>query len=351
MHWKGYSPSHDEWIPKEDLHAPDLLAEFHSSSSNIRTLQSDVSLACSLLPPTFTHHCQTSSPVYMTMNNNSMESPSISESIRQDMSLPTIPPFSHQENSTPTSLTLSAPSNPITHSSAGVQSPLIHTDNLSTLSASSLSIRPPSLAAPLLSIPSITTATSSQNEILLDINPPPFPTPQHTLLSAGTPPGLVNLFRRSSGLAAPSISKSCRRRMLERTPSHHILDIGGRTVSLAVISIVNTDKEIELLNPPCHLTNTPTDVPAEAFTLPPGWTDQLWVYEQVLGTASLCCAILRYHQANPELSNAMKAWTNHLMPSIKAFAHITPNDLPPISINDYNAIIHLSRRWYGCLRL
>jgi hypothetical protein len=26
--WKGYSPSHDKWIPEEDLHAPDLLAEF-----------------------------------------------------------------------------------------------------------------------------------------------------------------------------------------------------------------------------------------------------------------------------------------------------------------------------------
>jgi hypothetical protein len=32
VRWKGYSPSHDEWIPEEDLHAPDLLAEFHSSS-------------------------------------------------------------------------------------------------------------------------------------------------------------------------------------------------------------------------------------------------------------------------------------------------------------------------------
>ena len=30
------------------------------------------------------------------------------------------------------------------------------------------------------------------------------------------------------------------------------------------------------------------------------------------------------------------------MPSIEAFAHVTPNDLPPISINDYNAIVHLA---------
>ena len=38
----------------------------------------------------------------------------------------------------------------------------------------------------------------------------------------------------------------------------------------------------------------------------------------------------------------MKAWTDHLMPSIEAFAHVTPNDLPPISIDDYNSIVHLA---------
>ena len=254
-------------------HLADVLAEFYSSSDSIRTLQSNIFLACSLLPPTFTHHCQTLLPAYTTINNNSMESPSTPESTRQDTSLPTIPPFSHQENSTPISLTLSAPSNPITRSSAGVQSPLTPIDNLSTLSASPLPIRPPSLAAPLLSIPSVTTATSSQDEILLDINPPSFPTPQHTLLSAGTPPGLVNPFRsqeRSPGLATPSISESHQQRMLERTQSHHILNIRERTVSPAAISIVNTDKEMELLNPPRCLTNTPTDVPTKASTPPPG---------------------------------------------------------------------------------
>ena len=130
--------------------------------------------------------------------------------------------------------------------------------------------------------------------------------------------------------------------MLERATSHHILDIGGRTVSPGTISVINTDEEMELLNPPRHLTNTPTDAPTEASTPPPGWTDQLWVPEQVLGTAALCRAILRYRQANPELSDAMKAWTDHLMPSIEAFAHVTPNDLPPISINDYNSIVHLA---------
>ena len=109
-----------------------------------------------------------------------------------------------------------------------------------------------------------------------------------------------------------------------------------------MISVIGTDEEMKLLNPPHCLTNTPTDVPTEASTPPPGWTDQLWVPKQVLGTAALCHAILHYNQANPELSDAMKAWTDHLMPFIEAFAHVMPNNLPPISIDNYNAIVHLT---------
>ena len=58
--------------------------------------------------------------------------------------------------------------------------------------------------------------------------------------------------------------------MLERTQSHRILSIGERTVSLAAISIIGTDEEMELLNPPHRLTNTSTDIPTEASTPPPG---------------------------------------------------------------------------------
>jgi hypothetical protein len=39
-------------------------------------------------------------------------------------------------------------------------------------SASSLPIHPPSLALPLLTVPTTTTMTSSQDEIVLDVNPP-----------------------------------------------------------------------------------------------------------------------------------------------------------------------------------
>jgi len=38
MRWKGYSPAHDSWVNSEDLHASDLLADFESQPSSIRTL-------------------------------------------------------------------------------------------------------------------------------------------------------------------------------------------------------------------------------------------------------------------------------------------------------------------------
>jgi hypothetical protein len=99
------------------------------------------------------------------------------ESIRVDTPSPTIQPSSNQENIPPASLTLSVPSNPITHLSARVQSPHISIDNLSMSSISPLPIHPSSLAPPLLTVPPTTTATSSQDEIILDVNPPPFPIP------------------------------------------------------------------------------------------------------------------------------------------------------------------------------
>ena len=54
VRWKGYSPSHNEWVPEEDLHAPDLLTEFQKQSSSIRTLSLDATIACPLCynPPT-----------------------------------------------------------------------------------------------------------------------------------------------------------------------------------------------------------------------------------------------------------------------------------------------------------
>src|SRR5207302_1403535 len=215
------------------------------------------------------------------------------------------------ENVPPASSTLSVPSNPITCSSARVQSPRISTNNLSTSSASPLPIHPPSLAPPLLTVPTTTTATSSQDEIVLDINPPPFSVPHHrerhlalTPLAVSNPnPPSSNDQSQNQPRSPASHSTSLLERLrIGRSPAS-LGSTGGRQ-SPAAISVISTDEEMTLLHPPHRLTNTPTD--DEEETLPDGWTRQIWVPEQVEGVARLCRAILRYRQAHLMLSDAMK---------------------------------------------
>jgi len=50
--WKGYLPAHDLWVNSEDLHAPELLADFQNQSRSIRTLHFDNSTPSSLCPTT-----------------------------------------------------------------------------------------------------------------------------------------------------------------------------------------------------------------------------------------------------------------------------------------------------------
>ena len=55
--WKGYSPVHDSWTNSEDLHAPELLADFQKQSKSIRTLHLDnstPSLSCPVILPSLT---------------------------------------------------------------------------------------------------------------------------------------------------------------------------------------------------------------------------------------------------------------------------------------------------------
>jgi hypothetical protein len=106
----------------------------------------------------------------------------------------------------------------------------------------------------------------------------------------------------------------------------------GGCQSPAAISVISTNKEMTLLHPPHHLTNTPTDNEEEE-ALPGGWTRQIWVPEQVEGIAHLCQAILHYRQANPLLSDAMKVWTDDLVPitvaqkTVPIFCHFGKTDL------------------------
>jgi hypothetical protein len=63
---------------------------------------------------------------------------------------------------------------------------------------------------------------------------------------------------------------------------------------------------------------------------------------QINGMITLCHAILWYQQSHPELSEAMKEWTDQLMVPIQAISEHSI-DLPlPITLSEYNAITHLT---------
>jgi hypothetical protein len=147
-------------------------------------------------------------------------------------------------------------------------------------------------------VPTTTTVMSSQDEIVLDVNPPPFPTPYHRehrlaltplALSNPDPPSSDNESQNQARSPASHSTSLLERLRIGRSPAG--LGSTGGCQSPAAISVVSTDEEITLLHPPHCLTNTPTDNEEEE-TLPGGWTRQIWVPEQVEGIARLCRAIL-----------------------------------------------------------
>jgi hypothetical protein len=170
---------------------------------------------------------------------------------------------------------------------------------------------------------------SSQDEIVLNVNPPPLPTPHHQgQHSVFTPLVLSNPNLSQSNNKSQNQQRSptfhstllLERLWIRRSPAG-LGSIGG-CQSPAAISVISTDEEMTLLHPPYHLTNTPTDNEEEE-ALPGGWIRQIWVPEQVKGVACLCQAILCYRQANPLLSDAMKTWTDDLVPTINALSYVT----------------------------
>jgi hypothetical protein len=68
----------------------------------------------------------------------------------------------------------------------------------------------------------------------------------------------------------------------------------------------------------------------------------MWVLEQVEGVAYLCWAILCYRQANPLLSDAMRTWTNDLLPAITSLSYAMGQEEPLCAPSKYNEIVHLA---------
>ena len=174
VHWKDYSPAHDQWVNKEDLHTPELIQEFRQRMSIKATYVLDQETCPTSNSPTPQPH--TSKP--------QMTAPSSPMHIKEETPSPIIPPSGNEEDQPPTlSLT---PLLETGRSSSGVRSPLRDDqDNLTTSSASPLPtpfrapafIPPPRPLAPvLLTVPPRPSPTSSQDEVLLgnlDILRPP----------------------------------------------------------------------------------------------------------------------------------------------------------------------------------
>ena len=125
VRWKGYSPSYNEWVPEEDLHTPDLLAEFRKQSSNIRTLSLDAMTICPL-SPTIVHPLHPPTDSLIT----SMATHTPPESTPRDESSTGERPSSRQGNSPPPLFIPPPPSIRITHTASEVRSPMNSQSNL-----------------------------------------------------------------------------------------------------------------------------------------------------------------------------------------------------------------------------
>src|SRR5205807_6967001 len=106
----------------------------------------------------------------------------------------------------------------------------------------------------------------STDEIVLNVNPPPFLTPYHRkrhlaltpLVSSNPdPPSSDNESQNQPRSPTSHSTLLLERLRIGRSPAS--LGSTGGCQSPAAISVISTDKEMTLLYPPHHLTNTPTD--------------------------------------------------------------------------------------------
>jgi len=159
MCWKGYSPAHDSWTNSEDLHAPELLADFQNQSRSIRTLQLDDSTSSLLCPVT------SPSLTIKAMSTNKNSAPSIPANASTGMATY---PFSRRSSPQDMPLATVGPldNNMAIDTSSLVRTPLIITQG--------------ELPAPPVTSPSLASQSST----------PPLPVPPPTFLAPPPATGL-----------------------------------------------------------------------------------------------------------------------------------------------------------------
>jgi len=139
VRWKGYSPAHDSWVNAEDLHAPELLAEFKQQPASIRTMLSDDQPPPCLPTPLSPSSTQT----FAAMDSPPLPYSHLAQLMELSLSELT-PPMTTSISSPPSST-----SNNTTSTSTGLASCLEQTQPTSPTKPSSS----PSMATPVFSTP------------------------------------------------------------------------------------------------------------------------------------------------------------------------------------------------------
>jgi len=278
VRWKDYSPTHDSWVNEEDLHTPELLADFQQPSSSIKTLQFDKQT---------TSRC---SPLLTT---------------------PSTPPMSTNMTNTP-----SSPNRPWsgmeTSPFSRRSSPQDVPQNIAGQVASLMDVN-------IASKPSTVTPTN-QDEHTFTIavsSTPPLPTNSPSSAPIPPPPSTPAV---SLNLAVPSA--------LPRQGSdlYHYL-IASRSAlppptepenppsSSPVVSQMPSPDPRPMLQlfHSLSVQNHPTEFPAPTL-------------EDVSDVCKRCRALLRAIQNPGEDSEAYKAWTEGLMPAVHIFANNVLSD-------------------------
>jgi len=273
IRWKDYSPAHDSWVNEEDLHTPELLADFQQPSSSIRTLQFDeqTSSQCSPLS-----------------------------------TIPSTPPMSTNMNDTP-----SSPNRPWSGMETSPFSP-----------RSSPQASQPNIAGPAALLMDANTASepstvipTNQGERTFTIavsSNLPLPTNSPSSALVLVPPSTP---ATSPSSAVPSAlphqgSELYRYLMASQHAPRAPTNLESPRSSSPVVSQMPSPDP----RPALQLFHSPVQIHPTEFTGP--------TLEDVSDVRKRCWALLRAMEDPREDSDAYEAWTEGLMPAV----HILAND-------------------------
>jgi len=314
VRWKGYSPAHDSWTNSEDLHAPELLADFQNQSRSIRTLQLDdptSSLLCPVTSPSLTIKAmstnENSAPsTLVNASTGTATSPFSRRSSPQDMPLAIVGPLDNN-----VAMDTSSPvRTPLMVTLGGLPDPLATSPSLVSQSLTPpLPIPPPTFLAP----PPVTEHSTSPSQRLLAL--------ADATVNATTSP--LPFDNRSPNPPLSSIPTTP-----NPSPSRPLTPVVLRHTRSPLPSFFRNRSQ----SPPLEYQETPLMI----FGI--GTPTQ----EDIKDVRKNCRALLRAMETHQRLESALEAWTEGLMPAINILGNDGIEDTVfTTSFRDFSAIQHL----------